>query len=173
MAKINEKGEAVYQNQENGYLKNRYRKKQDGRFLMLLPIIISDVFLTVQISTTTQSSLGKWIILLVGIVFVIFFLMMTYPAYYEITPSALIVCNGIQHMVIPLTSIQKVYPSHFVPDAKWPLNQLRIDYKLEKQSSWRPLFIMVEDETAFLHDLGERARNLDIVITPFDEPTIN
>ncbi len=157
----------MYQNKEDGYLKNRYRKKQDGRFLTLLPIVISDVFLTIQVSTATHPSLGKWIILLVGIVFIIFFFITTYPAYYETTPSALIVRSGLLRWVIPLTSIQKVYPSHFFPDAKWPLNQLRIDYKLEKQSSWRPLFVMVEDETAFLHNLAERARKLGIVITPF------
>lgn len=157
----------MYQNQENGYLKNRHRKKKEARFLTLLPIIISDVFLTVQVSTATHPSLGKWIILLLGIAFIIFFLMMTYPAYYETTPSALIVRSGLLRWVIPLTSIQKVYPSHFFPDAKQPLNQLRIDYWLENQSSVLPMFVVPEDETAFLHDLGERARNLGIVITPF------
>jgi hypothetical protein len=155
------------QNKEDGRLKNRHRKKKDGRFLILLSIIISDVFLTVQLNTLTHPSIGKWVILLVGIGFVIFFSITTYPAYCEITSSALIVRSGMRYQVILLTSIQKVYPSHFVPGAKWPLNQLRVDYRLANQSSLRPMFVAPEDETKFLHDLGERARNVDIVITPF------
>ena len=146
----------------------RYRKKGYSRLVIFLPfVIIEDILLLTKPDTFIHPSIGTFVTLLAGIGFWLLFFTSVYPSYYEITLSALLVRSGLIRHVIPLISIQKVYPSHFVPHAKWPLNQLRIDYRLENQSSARPLFVVPEDETAFLHDLGERARNLGIVIAPF------
>jgi Bacterial PH domain len=147
----------------------RYAVKKDGWLVFLivlaflLPFLLGITLLITQPHNANNPIAGGLFAVVVGIGCWMFFFMCMYPSYYEITVSSLVVKSGRYHKVIPLSSIQKVYKPGVVSHATWSFDQLRVDYRVGKQSFLRALFVAPEDKSAFLHGLVERAGDLEMV----------
>lgn len=81
-------------------------------------------------------------------------LCLTYPLYYRITSSELIVrCGILMRMHISLASIDEVEPERNLLGAPaWSMDRLRVDYR----KNGEPTFIMIspDDKSAFMQELA-------------------
>jgi Bacterial PH domain len=147
----------------------RYAVKKDEwlvfllAFAFLAPFLLGITLLITQPHNANNPIAGGLFAIVVGIGCWVFFFMCMYPSYYEITASSLVVKSGRYCKVIPLSSIQKIYKPGVVSHATWSFDQLRVDYRVGKQSFLRALFVAPEDKTSFLRDLAERGDNLEVV----------
>ena len=79
-------------------------------------------------------------------------LLLTYPLYYEITNSELIIRCGFVRKAIPLSSIEEVRPTKKPMSAPaWSLDRLRVDYWSGSKLSFA--LISPEDKIGFMRDL--------------------
>jgi hypothetical protein len=135
-----------------------HRSKKDTWLILLtwlgilVPLAIGIFFL---IGTTLNQSLGLTL-LVIGAVTGIVILLLTYPLYYEISPSELIVRCGLMRWRIPLSSIQDARPTRNPLSAPaWSLDRVQIDYL--KDGETRSLLISPKDKSAFMREI-ESAR---------------
>ena len=88
-------------------------------------------------------------------------LSLLFPFYYEITSSALLVRNGWIRREIPLSSIQRVFPSqNSLAVAALSLVRLKIEYTQDR----RPGYVLISprDTSSCLRDLMDRAGGLEM-----------
>lgn len=85
---------------------------------------------------------------------------LTYPLYYQITASELIVrCGILMRRHIPLASIDEVRPDRNPASAPaWSLDRLRVAYRQGGQ----PTFIMIspQDQSAFMREMAKTDADL-------------
>ncbi len=127
-------------------------------FVLLLPLGLGILFL-INIGPR-----GIWGIIFLGLVVDVPVLLLTYPLYYEITPTLLLVRCGLIRMRIPLDSIQQVFP-----DYTWgspggvsfamSLDRLRINSSYRKWPSF--VYIAPKDKVKFMQDLAEQTEGLE------------
>ena len=88
-----------------------------------------------------------------GAITCIVVLLLSYPLYYEITLTELIVrCGVLVNRRIPLTSIDGVQPDRNPASAPaWSLDRLRIDYRKDGQRA--SILISPADKNAFMQEL--------------------
>lgn len=111
------------------------------------------------------------LILLMAIALLAFFLSLTIPLYYEITPTTLRIRSGSHLMEIAINSIQQVIPSHYPltsPRSKinrhspaWSLDRLQVDYKTDDRV--RFVLISPEDQLRFMQNLAENSEDLEVM----------
>ncbi|MGH9969342.1 MAG: PH domain-containing protein [Pyrinomonadaceae bacterium] len=80
---------------------------------------------------------------------------LTYPLYYQITASELIVrCGMLMRRRIPLASIDEVRPDRNPASAPaWSLDRLRVGYRKRGESTF--VMISPEDKSAFMRELSK------------------
>ena len=79
-----------------------------------------------------------YLLLVIGVMEVVVILILTYPLYYEVTTSELIVrCGVLMNRHIPLGAIDEVQPDrNAVSSPAWSLDRLRIDYRKNELGSY-------------------------------------
>ena len=89
-------------------------------------------------------------------------LLLTYPLYYEITASKLIVrCGVVVRKEIPLSWIVEARPTRNpLSGPAWSLDRLQIDYREVGGKS--SLLISPEDKLRFLHELAGSGDGLEV-----------
>ena len=93
-------------------------------------------------------------LLVIGVVEVVLILILTYPLYYEVTTSELIVrCGVLMNRRIPIGAIEEVQPDrNAVSSPAWSLDRLRIDYR--KNGERVSLLISPQSKVAFMQELA-------------------
>jgi hypothetical protein len=107
---------------------------------------------------------GIWGIIFLGIVVDVPVLLLTYPIYYEITPTLLLVRSGLIRMRIPLGSVQQVVPDYTLGNPggisfAMSLDRLRVD---TSNKHW-PFFVYIspKDKVKFMQNLAEESEGLE------------
>jgi hypothetical protein len=102
-----------------------------------------------------------WTLVRAGVVAVAAVLLTTFPLYYEITDTELLVRCGLMRRRVPLASIEEVVPSRNPASAPtWSLDRLRIEYL--KGGAVRTLYISPEDKGRFLRELADATPGLEV-----------
>ena len=103
-----------------------------------------------------------WIILFVSIFVSALVLFLTYPLYYEITASKLIVrCGAMVRKEIPLSLIMEAHPTINPRSAPaWSLDRLHIDYRRDSGVSF--VLISPEDKLRFMGELAGSGAGLEV-----------
>lgn len=100
-------------------------------------------------------------LIIAGIITAIAVLLLTYPLYYKILPSKLIVRCGLMRWQVPLNSIVEVSPTRNPLGAPtWSLDRTRIDY--EQQSKNNFVLISPTDRTEFMRQLVVTEERLEL-----------
>ena len=139
-----------------------YSKKDAWLVLMvwaaiLLPFVLGIYNLAIPSGNTWAGGY----LLFVGTLTAALVLLLTYPLYYEITSSRLIVRSGIMRKEIPLSSIEEVRPTRNPLSAPaWSLDRLRIDYRKNGGASF--MLISPEDKVRFMRDLAGSDADLEV-----------
>ncbi|MEM7592706.1 MAG: PH domain-containing protein [Cyanobacteria bacterium P01_A01_bin.83] len=102
-------------------------------------------------------SQGDWLkgreLIIGGIISPITVLLLSYPLYYKILPSKLIVRCGLMRWQIFLDSIVEVSPTRNSYSAPtWSLDRLRIDYQQRGKRNF--VLISPSDKTEFMRQLA-------------------
>jgi len=139
----------------------RYRSKKDIAVVAILWVGLLIPF-ALGISSLFNPSMPKvagWFLITLGIVIVGLLLLLTYPLYYEITPTTLLVRSGVFRVKIPLDSIQEVFPERYLGNAPaWSVDRLRVNYRTRWGTRW--VHIAPKDKGAFMQDLVVHAQGL-------------
>ena len=102
-----------------------------------------------------------WYFLCLGIAISAIVLLLTYPVYYEITATTLLVRSGVIRVKIPLNAIQRVFPERSRQSAPaLSLDRLRVDYS--RYSVTRRIHISPKDKLRFMQDLTEHTEGLEV-----------
>lgn len=100
--------------------------------------------------------------LLIGAVMLVLVLLLTYPLYYEITPSALTIrCGILVRQQIPLNSIREVFPTKSPLSAPaWSLDRLRVNYERNGEGGYA--LISPKDKPSFMQELVSSGTGLEM-----------
>lgn len=100
--------------------------------------------------------------LIAGIVTLGIVLLLTYPLFYEITPTELKVrCGLLINKRIPLSAIESIVPSRRRASAPtWSLDRLRVAYKIDGDE--HEILISPKERTRFLQELVNSSNSLVI-----------
>jgi hypothetical protein len=121
----------------------------------LIPLIAGAYNL---IGVNTNRRVG-WQLLITGVTIGVLILVLTYPLYYEITPSVLIVKSGLRRWEIPLSTIEEVQPSQSsLASPAWSLDRLSISYM--KDGKRTTILVSPENKTEFLAQIAQSAPQL-------------
>ena len=140
-----------------------YYSKQD---LWLVSLVIATTLLPLMFGGwIVVFSEGDWQkgreLIIAGIITAIAVLLLTYPLYYKILPSELIVRCGLMRWQISLNSIVEVSPTRNPLSAPtWSLDRLRIDYEQQGKSHF--VLISPTDKTEFMRQLAAREDGLEL-----------
>jgi hypothetical protein len=105
-------------------------------------------------------SLG-WILLLSAALAGAAVLLLTYPLYYEITPTVLIIRSGIPLRQIPLSEIKDVSPTRNASGAPaWSLDRLQVNYHRNGEEGF--VLISPQDNLRFRRDLVSCGTGLEM-----------
>lgn len=103
-----------------------------------------------------------WNSLLVGTTTGAVVVVLTYPLYYEITASTLIVrCGMMPRTIVPLSAIRQVRPTRNPLSAPaWSLDRVSVDYKVNDE----PGFALISpgDKAVFMRDLVKADAGLQL-----------
>ncbi len=126
-------------------------------FALLLPFLWGIPFLT----HPHLLAGSDWLFLCIVIPIDVLVVGLTYPMYYEITATTLLVRSGVIRVKIPLTSIQQVVPDRTLGSAPaWSLDRLRVDYR--QYGVTRVVHISPKDKVRFMQNLTEYAEGLEV-----------
>lgn len=132
-----------------------YRSKKDAWLVLvvwaavLLPFVLGVYNLAIP---SGMARVGGYL-LFVGTLIAASILLLTYPLYYEITSSHLVVRSGVLRTKIPLSSIEEVRPTRNPLSAPaWSLDRLRIDYRKGGRVGF--MLISPQDKARFMCDLA-------------------
>lgn len=121
-----------------------------------IPLSLGVIFLVMASASRQTGSL----LIVIGTVTGVVLLWLTYPLYYEITSSELIVrCGILMRKHIPLASIDQVVPDRNPLGAPaWSMDRLRVDYR----KNGKPPFIIIspQDKFAFMQELASTDADL-------------
>ncbi|MDQ3834865.1 MAG: PH domain-containing protein [Actinomycetota bacterium] len=140
-----------------------YSSKKDAWLVLTVWIAILLPFLLgiYNLAVPTGNTQAGGYLLSIGTLTAALLLLLTYPLYYEITSSRLIVRSGIMRSNIPLSSIEEVRPTRNPLSAPaWSLDRLRIDYKKDGRVGF--MLVSPEDKTQFMRDLAETVPDLEM-----------
>ena len=103
-----------------------------------------------------------WSLLFIGVFSAGVVLVLTYPLYYEVTPSELkIRCGILVRQRVPLGAITEVYPTRNSLSAPaWSLDRLRVSYRLDDGE--RFALISPSDKRGFMRELVSRGAGLEM-----------
>lgn len=121
-----------------------------------IPLSLGVLFLVmVRASGQTGS-----ILIAIGTITGVVLLGLTYPLYYQITSSELIIrCGILMRKHIPLASIDRVEPTkNPVSAPAWSLDRLRVDYR--KNGDVTFILISPQDKCAFMQELASTDADL-------------
>jgi hypothetical protein len=121
-----------------------------------IPLTLGLIFLVMVRASGQTGSL----LILIGTVTGVVLLGLTYPLYYQITSSELIVrCGILMRKHIPLASIDQVVPVRNPLSAPaWSLDRLRVDYRQNGASTF--IIISPQDKFAFMQELASTDADL-------------
>jgi len=116
----------------------------------MIPLVLGLFFLFVGGPNRNAGYLLLVIVVVEGVVM----LLLTYPLYYEVTTSELIVrCGVLMNRHISLGAIDEVQPDrNAVSSPAWSLDRLRIDYR--KNGERVSLLISPQSKAAFMQELS-------------------
>ena len=141
-----------------------YRSKKDAWLVALvagsfvIPLVISFYNL---FASEGNLRLGGILLLssaLIGAVI----LLLTYPLYYELTPTNLTIRSGVfMRRQIPLSEIQDVSPTRNSLGAPaWSLDRLQVNYDRDGEEGF--VLISPEQKSSFMRDLVSRETGLEM-----------
>lgn len=121
---------------------------------VLLPLILGAAF-----SVFKARGAGS-LLIVIGIVIGGVLLLLTYPLYYCITSSELIVrCGVLMRRHIPLAAIDEVEPDgNLLGAPAWSLDRLRVDYRKNGQRTF--VLVSPDDKSAFMQELSSADADL-------------
>jgi hypothetical protein len=132
-----------------------HRSKKDWWLVSLVvaSVVLPLLFGAFQFISPGGDRQSGWSALLIGTTTGAVVLLLTYPLYYEVTASALIIrCGIMRHSVVPIWAIREARPSRNPLSAPaWSLDRVRVVYRVNDEP--RFAIISPEDKTAFMHDL--------------------
>lgn len=126
--------------------------------VVVIPVAVGALFL---LSGSAAREAGPLLIAM-GIVFGVVMLLLTYPLYYRITPTELIIrCGILVRRHIPLAAIDEVQPERNPAGAPaWSMDRLRVGYR----ENGEPVFILISptDKFAFMQELARTDTDLKL-----------
>jgi len=141
-----------------------YRSKKNA---WLVAVVLASVVIPLLVGLYNLLSPGGnpqagWTAFLVGVVTGAVVLWLTFPLYYEITPTALKVrCGMLIRQEIPLSAIDEVSPTRSPLSAPaWSLDRLRISYRRGSGEGFT--LISPEGEEEFMRELVESGVGLEM-----------
>ncbi len=139
----------------------RYYSKKDSWLLALIGAVLL-LPLALAIYDLFQGDIDGLSSLFFGIAVPGTLLLLTYPLYYDLTPTALEVRGGILvNQQIPLSAVQEVVPTRNPLSAPaWSLDRLRVNYETEDGESF--MLISPTDKTGFMAELTRRDGGLEL-----------
>ena len=141
-----------------------YRSKKDWWLVALVWVGVLVPFAIGSYTLVARggNNLAGWTLLVISTFTGVLVLLLTYPLYYEITASKLIVrCGVVVRKEIPLSSIVEARPTRNPLSAPaWSLDRLQIDYK--KAGGVSSLLISPADKLGFLRELAGRADGVEV-----------
>lgn len=125
---------------------------------VVIPLALGAIFILIGSGTRESGRLLIVIGLVIGAVLLCF----TYPLYYRITSSELIVrCGILMRRHIPLAAIDGVEPDRSLSGAPaWSLDRLRVDYRKHGEPTF--IFISPDDKFAFMQELASTESDLKL-----------
>ncbi len=139
---------------------DRYRSKVDTWIVVVLAAALLITLLAMILVVAVAFATAWWIVVLVLVIWG-GVLSLIFPLYYEITPSTLLVRSGWIRREIPLTSIERVFPTHNPLSAPaLSLDRLQVDYR--QGSLRRFVLISPRDIPRFLRDLANCTVDLEV-----------
>jgi len=143
----------------------KYCSKKDLWVLLLVwtAILLPLAFGLCAIHAASEPVLvvGGWISLVVGGLFTLSLALLSFPLYYEVTPTALCIRSGLLLQEIPFSSIQAIVPTRnpLVAPA-WSLDRLQVNYYADK----KPFCALIapQDKAGFLRELAGCVPELEI-----------
>ncbi|MBA3714003.1 MAG: PH domain-containing protein [Pyrinomonadaceae bacterium] len=132
-----------------------YRSKKDWWLVSLVAAGMLLPFVLAIYNFVGGNSHEAWHMLFAGAVTTTVVLLLTYPLYYEITPSELKVrCGILVRKQIPLSAIEEVRPTRNPLSAPaWSLDRLHVGYRKGGAESF--VLISPEDKATFMRELAE------------------
>lgn len=140
-----------------------YYSKQD---LWLGSLVVATTLLPLMLGGwLVVFSKGDWQkgreLIIAGIITAIAVLLLTYPLYYKILSSELIVRCGLRHWQIPLNLIAEVTPTRNpLSTPTWSLDRLQVDY--ERQDKNHFVLISPIGKTEFMRQLATKEDELEL-----------
>ena len=140
-----------------------YYSKKDAWLVLVVgaAVLLPFVFGIYNLTVPGGNAQAGGYLLFVGTLTAASVLLLAYPLYYEITPSHLVVRNGVMRTRIPLSSIEEVHPTRNPLSAPaWSLDRLRIDYS--KGGGVGFMLISPQDKAGFMRDLAGSVAGLEV-----------
>jgi Bacterial PH domain len=141
-----------------------YHSKRDWWLIgvVWIPIVLLFLVGIVSLFLPGGDTYFGWTFVFIGVFTAGLVLLLTYPLYYEITPSKLIVrCGVLIRKEIPLSKIRNAYPNKSPASAPaWSLDRIRIDYQNETGTSF--ILISPADKLDFLGELERSTKTHEI-----------
>lgn len=132
-----------------------FRTKVDRWLVVVLVVSLLGVLVAMAASYEADPS-ATWTGAVIPVVVLLLVAALTLPTRYVLTAHALVVRFGLFRMTIPLTAIERVYPTRNPLSAPaWSLDRLGIDYRVASRR--RLMLISPAERDAFLSLLAERA----------------
>ncbi|MEK6279190.1 MAG: PH domain-containing protein [Acidobacteriota bacterium] len=124
----------------------------------MIPLTLGAVFLFMGITTYETGRL----LIVAGAVIGMLQVLVTYPLYYRITSSELIIrCGILMRRHIPLSSIDEVESDRNpIGSPAWSLDRLRVDYR--KNGDPASILISPKDKLAFIQELASTDTDLKV-----------
>lgn len=140
-----------------------YHSKKDAWLVLVVwvAVLLPFVLGVYNLATPSGNAQVGGYLLLVGMLIATSVLLLTYPLYYQITSSHLVVRSGILRTEIPLSSIEEIRPTRNPLSAPaWSLDRLRIDYR--KDGGVIFMLVSPEDKARFMRDLAGNVAGLEV-----------
>ena len=140
-----------------------YHSKKDAWLVLVvwIAILLPFVLGIYNLAIPSGNAQAGGYLLFVGTLVAASVLLLTYPLYYEITSSRLVVRSGIMRTEIPLSCIEQVRPTRNPLSAPaWSFDRLRIDYRKNSGASF--MLISPEDKAGFMRDLVGSVAGLEV-----------
>ena len=139
-----------------------HRSKKDPWLMLTFAlIVILPVALGVVLLNTFLLKLAGWLLIGIGITVGILIYLLITPLYYEIVDSKLNVRSGPMRWIIPLASIDEVYPTSS-PLSSPALSSDRLLIRYKNEHGLSAVMVSPEDKPAFLKALANAEPRLKL-----------
>ena len=141
-----------------------YRSKKDVWLVLIIALSLAFCFgagILLLLNGTGSERMAGWVTIGVGVAVCALILWLSYPLYYEISPSSLLVRSGVMRWNIPLEDIEEVVPTNNpLSSPAMSLDRLRVSYKARGARTF--VLISPQDKSGFINELASAAPGLQM-----------